>query len=254
MTNKSQDGFIHILVLVAVLAGAGFIASANTRITKEFPANINQSVLGEEKTKVQTEGKKIKAKVEDDGSIKVEFEEKKLKLKYVTENGKVKVEAEDEASDEAKISEKELENAQNELENELEKDGIKIGTQSGETIITKNNFSTLTRFPLSINPDTRQLTVNTPAGSKVVAVLPDQAIQNMLTNNIFNKIATSSGSFKLETKGDELVYEVNGEKTYKILGLVPVVTSSTAFVSAQSGKVVAQNQSLLTSFINLLSF
>ena len=45
-------------------------------------------------------------------------------------------------------------------------------------------FSVESDFPLSVNPATRELTITTPACAKVVAILPQQAIDNMLTAGI----------------------------------------------------------------------
>lgn len=226
-------------------------AKSSNSGSPEFPKTKTETISPTGiKSKTQTEGKKseteietpdgrkIKTKVEDDGTTKVEVEHGQLKLK------------DDELG---------------ELEDELAEDNIKIATGSGKTVLAKNNVAAFTDFPLSIDVGTNQLIVTTPAGQKVVAVLPDQAVQNLLATGIVNKIEQSSdpnltselgqlgGVVKLEIRNNEVVYKVKGIKTHNLLGFIPVDTSTTAFVSAQTGQPVAQEQSLFTNIVDLLS-
>lgn len=229
------------------------------------------------KSKTQTEGKKseteietpdgqkIKTKVEDDGTTKVEVEHGQLKLKYVLENGQIKLKAENEQGQEVELKDEELEGVENEIENELGEDGIEIATGSGKPILTRNNVAALTDFPLSVDVGTNRLIVTTPAGQKVVTVLPDQAVQNLLATNIVNKIGqvsdtdlTSglenlSGVVKLEIRDDEVVYRVKGTKTHRLLGFILIDTTTTVFVSTDTGQPVAQERTVLTNIIDLLS-
>lgn len=226
-----------------------------------------QSVSSKQEMEIETSsGQKIKTKVEDDGTTKVEIEQGKLKVKYSVENGKIKLETENEASEGSKLSEKEEDDAQDELENELEKEGIKIATTGGQLAIAKNKYAATTNFPLSIDVNTRQLIVTTPAGQKVVTILPDEAIQNMLATGVISKIESQAadaslnqdlgsldGVVRLEERDSEMVYKIKGEKDRKLFGIIPISTSTTAYVSAQSGKLVAEDQSLLANLIKLLS-
>ncbi len=309
-----ETGSVHILALIAVLVVGGLIVSSRIQITKEFPVNTQQNVLGEtedksaeqakeatqkaaeqvketsqkaaerrketSKTQVQVQsvsqkqeteietasGQKIKTKVEDDGTTKVEIEQSKLKVKYSVENGKIKLETENEASDEFGLSETEISDVEDELENELEKEGVKIASRGGQLAIAKNKFAATVNFPLSVDVSTKQLIVTTPAGQKVVTILPDQAIQNMLATGVINKIESQAadaslnqdlgsldGVAKLEEKGNEMVYKIKGEKNRKLLGIIPVSTQTTAYVSSQTGNLVAEDQSLLANLIKLFS-
>lgn len=312
--KSKEAGFANVLVLVAVFAAAGLIATSRIQTTKVFSTGPSQNVLGEDeskaeeqakevsqkaveqqkeqqqqvaeqqkevlKTQVQTQsegskqetevetanGQKIKTKVEDNGVTKVEVEQGKLKLKYSVENGETKVEAENEASGEAKLSETEVKDAEDELENELEKEGVKIATGGGHLAIAKNKYAATTNFPLSVDVNTKQLIVTTPAGQKAVTVLPDQAIQNLLATGVISKIESQAsdvilnkdlgnldGVAKLEERDNEMVYKVEGMKNHKLLGIIPISVPTTAYVSAQSGNVIAQDQSLLANLLDLLS-
>lgn len=213
---------------------------------------------GKSETEVETEEGKIKTKVEDDGRVKFEIEKGKLKIKF--KNGRLKIEREHEGTDEADFDKQELEDdideLEDEIEQELEDDGIEIASSSGGLIIKKNKIRARTSFPLSVNPETNELVVTTPSGVKTVTILPDRAVENMLAKGVLSEVdkEESEDSVEIETKKDELVYKIKGEKDHKFLGFIPLKTVITAFVSAQTGQLTAQEQSLLSQIISRLSF
>src|SRR3990167_5911446 len=275
--SKTQAGVIHLLTLL-VVAGLGLFVAGNIPTTKNLVST--QSVLGENeeakkteerqkedsKSKIKTEGnkqeteietadgQKIKTKVEDDGTTKVEIERGQLKVKYVLENGTFKLKAENESGKEVELEDDELD----EVESELEDDGIKIASATGRPVLSRNNIGAQTDFPLSIDIGTNQLIVTTPAGQRVVTVLPDQAVQNLLAANILNSVdstdttgelETLDSVVKLEMRNGEVVYRVKGVKKRRLLGLFNVDNSTTVFVSSESGLPVAQEQSLLANIV-----
>lgn len=242
---------------------------SKSKIESISPTGIKSKAETEGKkreTEIETPtGQKIKTKVEDDGTTKVEIEQGKLKLKYKFENGQLKLKAENEQGKEVEVDDEKLDEMGDEAEEELEKKGIRIATGSGKPVLAKNNVAALTDFPLSVDVATNQLIVTTPAGQKVVTILPDQAIQNLLDTNIINKVDSStdssltdelgqlSGVVKLETKNDKVVYKVKGTKSHRLLGFIPVDASTTVFVSAETGETVETEQPLITNIIDLLS-
>src|SRR3989344_1388150 len=290
--SKTQAGIVYLLTLL-VIAGLGLFVAGNIPTTKNLAST--QSVLGENeeakkaeelakeeakkteeqqkedsKSKIKTEGnkqeteietadgQKIKTKVEDDGITKVEIERGQLKVKYVLENGTFKLKAENESGKEVELEDDELD----EVESELEDDGIKIASATGRPVLFRHNLGAQTDFPLSIDIGTNQLIVTTPAGQRVVTVLPDQAVQNLLAANIINSVdstdttgelETLDSVVKLEMRNGEVVYRVKGVKKRRLLGLFNVDNSTTVFVSSESGLPVAQEQSLLANIVDSLS-
>lgn len=220
---------------------------------REFKVKTS-SESGKSETEIESEEGKFKSRIEDDGRIKVEIERGKLKVKF--ENGRLKIEREHEGTGEADFDEEDIDDIEDEIEQELLDDGIEIATSSAGVIIKKNNRRARTHFPLSINPETNELIVTTPAGVKVVTILPDQAVDNMITKSILSEVEKEEGedSVEIETRNSELVYKIKGEKGHKFLGFIPLKTAITAFVSAQTGQLTAQEQSLLSGIIDRLSF
>ncbi len=144
----------------------------------------------------------------------------------------------------------------------MEKEDVKIATAGGQTALVNKRVGALSSFPLSINPVTRELTVTTPAGTKIVTVLPQQAIDNMLASKVMtdvmgekvdNELASIPSLVRLEEKNGVLVYKVKGTKTHKLFGFIPIKTGVTAFVSAENGQVVTSTDSLLGRILNRLA-
>lgn len=226
----------------------------------------NTSGASERKeTEVTTsEGVKVKTKIEDDGSRKVEVESDGVRFKFEEQEGEVKLKVENEAGEEIRTRDR-LREAQ-ELEDELEDDEVEIASRDGEMEIEHNAVRARVNFPLSIDPLTRQLTVTTPAGIKTVAVLPDAALVRLLASGLLSDIASgstepqvatdsaaTSGSFELTLEGNHLVYEVHGTKQHRLFGFIPVTTPRTVTVSALTGDIVSQTQTWLSGFVDLLS-
>lgn len=243
-------------------------------ITKTKTENVSSAGLkaktksedNKRETEIETlDGQKIKTKIEDDGTTKIEVENGSVKLKYVAENGIMVLKAENESGKEINLAENDLDELEDSLSDELENEGIDISTASGKTTFSKNSIAASTNFPLSIDVVTKQLVVATPQGQKIVTVLPDVAVSNLLRTGIVNMIDSSTdtgtssdlgtldGVVRLTVRDNESVYEVKGAKKQKLFGVIPVSTPKTVFVSTKTGEPIAQEESLLSNIIDRLS-
>lgn len=254
-------------------------AKKDTEKSSSGPSsNINASVRSFEPIKIKAEsegnkreteietlnGQKIKTKIEDDGTTKIEIEDGSLKLKYRIENGQVVLKAENEQGEEVELSDDKLNELEDAVEEGLDDDDIKIASTAGRLVVKKNNVAAITNFPLSVDVETNQLIITTPAGQKIVAILPDQAVKNLLATGVVSAIETQDSvtqpqlgiidqAIELEIRNDELVYKINGTKTHRIFGLISVIAPITAFVSTDTGAPVAKQQSILAGIADFLS-
>ena len=225
-----------------------------------------------EGSKIETEietasGQKIKTKVENDGTTKVEIEHGELTVKYIVKDGQVIKKVEDESGNEVELEDSDLDEIENELENDLGDDDIEIATNSGRPAIIKNKVAALTDFPLSIDLGTNQLIITTPKGQKIVTVLPDQAVEALLATGFLNtvnsvqssdeSVTSATGSVdnvvELKVRNGEPVYEIEGTKTFRLFAAIPIEQPVKAIVSAETGEVVAKQQSFVTNVIDFLS-
>lgn len=203
-------------------------------------------------------GSNIKMKVEDNGAVHLEGEGPGgVHFQFQQQpNGEAQLEAVNDKGEKLATASGEAKN----LENELKGKDISISSSDGEMEVSHNGLKVRTHFPLSVNPTTGQLTVTTPAGVKTVAVLPDDAIKNMLANGFLTNVAsgsataTQSGIYQLAMHNGEPVYQISGDKTQRLFGLFPVTTPRTIYVSTQNGQPVAQTQSWLAQLVGFLSF
>ncbi len=189
---------------------------------------------------------------------KIETEKGKFKLKLKTEAGILKLEAETEDENDEDVELGEEEDNEIEIEPDEDEDKIRVATGSGEgqMVISRNRVRARTNFPLSVDLATNELIVTTPNGVKRVAVLPDQAIANLLANDVIDRLETPGTETELElTEEDGLpVYEVAGESDQKLLGLLAVKIKSKIKVSAQTGEVLGTEKTVFDRLIDLFSF
>lgn len=194
-------------------------------------------------TEIETQnGQKIKTKVEDDGTTKVEIEQDDLKIKYEVKNGEVNSVEEDKDEPEDEL----------EGESELDDEELEISTEEERHTVRLNGVSASTNFPLSIDVATNELIVATKDGPKIVAVLPDRAVANLLATGIVDRV-DSETELELQVQNGEPVYQIGGLKRYRFLAFIPVTQPVVSVVSAETGEVVATQQSVWANIVDFLS-
>lgn len=118
-------------------------------------------------------------------SLKVEPKGNSLKVTEVevTEEGE-----EEELGEPTTETEVEVESEESEVE-----DNTTIKANENAALVIKNKLTAQTRFPLRVNTETNELIVITPKGAKVVTVLPDKAVENMLAANVIDYLGGKGG-------------------------------------------------------------
>lgn len=154
------------------------------------------------------------------------------------------------------------------IEDRLGDSQIKVATAGGQLLIAKNGVGALSNIPLQIDLETNELIANTSTGQRVLTVLPDQAVQNMLAANIISRLGSSAVSRAVQSGeistvsqvvtlgelNDEPVYEIEGLQDQKLLGFIRVSIPVTLFVSTNTGDLVSQQKSLPSSILDFFSF
>lgn len=209
------------------------------------------------KTEIKfAEGEKIKTKIKD-GRVRIDVYSGGIKVRYEVRDGRVVVKAETEGGE--GVPEKEL----FKIEDRLDKTGIKIATEGGKIIVARGNVGALSSFPLQIDLGTNQLIASTSAGVKILTVLPDKAVQNILAANVISRLGhpliqdpgltSVADVIALGERNGIPVYEIPGLLDHKLLGFIPMTVETTVFVSAQTGEVVSQEQTIFSSLADFLS-
>lgn len=228
---------------------------AGTRIeTKETPQRTKTEIRFSEEDKIKTEVREDRTRIDVyQGGVKVRYE---------IRDGKTVIKAETEDGQEVKGTEL------FKIVDRLDRSDIKVSTESGKLTVTRNNIGAVSRVPIAVDLNNNELVVNTPAGTRVVTVLPDQAVQNMLAANVISRLGPSVVAKQVQTEevtsiADVItlgerngvpIYEVQGIKDQRLLGFIPVEIPVTAVVSAEDGKLLEEQKTLVSSLINILSF
>lgn len=148
------------------------------------------------------------------------------------------------------------------VEAKMKKEAPKVATMEGKAVVIEKDLGAVSKFPLQIDQKTNALTVTTPAGSKTVTILPDEALNNLLSSRVITEVDSSytKGSLAslsrvvdLEDSNGVLVYKVSGKRKNLVFGLIPIKTSVVAYVSAENGEVIQSSQSFLGRILNRIS-
>jgi hypothetical protein len=90
------------------------------------------------------------------------------------------------------------ESAELEIEEPESKRNVKVRSAGNAFMVIRDKVAAKTNFPLMVNLETNELIVTTPKGSKVVTILPDQAVKNMLAANVLDQLGGKGGLRWLE--------------------------------------------------------
>jgi len=128
-------------------------------------------------TKVIEKGKDVFKEDKQVKKVKIERVNNRLRVTPVvdgTEDVEEEIEIEEEDSVEVEIEDSEGNNS------------TKIRSFGNAYAVIRNRVAAKSNFPLSVNLETNELIVTTKKGSKVVTVLPDAAVNNMLAANVLD--------------------------------------------------------------------
>ncbi len=231
LSNTRIRGFVSILPLfiVVFLIVSGFAVYNQGRNSSV----VSENVLSKSDNKGDGSGTSGETKNEEDENETPEPKET-AEPEETPEPEEFEDEQEVEVKDDGNKSKIKIRSGQNKFE--FQQEGARISVESD--------------FPLSVNPVTRELTVTTPAGSRVVAVLPEQAISNMIVSGV----VTNTTGVDLKTESDgSLAYNIDGTKDEKLLGVFDVAVPKNLIVSAETGQVLTVNQSTFSRILDFLS-
>jgi len=132
------------------------------------------------------------------------------------------------------------------------KDGIEhFEAEKVNVNLSRNN-------PVKVDDKTGELTITTPSGEKTVTFLPEDAVANILGSNSVNELEINSETGKTELKltinsNGVPVYEVEGIKKGRFLGVFSVNIKKTVQISAIDGAEGSVTVSGFDKFLDLLS-
>lgn len=211
-----------------------------------------------------SEAERIKTRTKD-GLTRIDITQGGIKTRFEQKDDRTIVKAEREDGTEVELEDDTI----LKIDERLAKDQIKITTAGdNEFMIQRGQAGAVTKFPLSVDLATNKLTITTAKGEKTVAILPDQAIQNIIAANIVSRIGGQavvdeavkgnlsqiSDIITLGERNGVPIYEIVGISDQKLLGFIPIPVEKTVVVSAQTGEIVSTEQSLTNQITDFFSF
>ena len=121
---------------------------------------------------------------------------------------------------------------------------IKLDDEGSELEIQSNSHSASVKYPLSVDPETNTLAVQTPSGNVTLVILPDVAIENLLKNNKIDVIDSAELEEVSGKSGEEptLEYRIRGTRNVRFFGLFPASPAVEVSVDSQTGEVTSETR------------
>lgn len=240
-----------------------------------LPANkVNPAV---EKNKPNTTVED-KAKIEPTKSttkIKNEKQEEKVINKKEIIDDELENEEEGDENEASESSEPTESEEINELR-AISKFPLRIDTSTNQLIMTKNGVErVLTTLPAKavqnmlrahlkkgLGPKFFQASASaspigtpsaTPTGTPSASATPSASPTEEPIATESADITILENQISLEEENGQIVYKIPAKKKLKLFGIFPITTDLTGFVSAQTGVLIEEKQSLLSRILDLLS-
>ncbi|MBI3619606.1 hypothetical protein HY214_00435 [Candidatus Roizmanbacteria bacterium] len=235
--------------------------------TEQQKANtINQeNEIKKEKVEKSISGMKIEDKLEvkTENKLRVDIGKTGTKIRIKLEGDKAIIKAKQGDKNEVELDEHDALEKVNEA---LKKSEVELH-KTGDTIALKNGeVEAETHLPLSVDPQTNELTVETETGVKKVTVLPKQAVQNLLSKKIITSVQTeiaknpqtareqAQQKTELTQVNGEAVFKIQGVANKRLLGIFNVALPKTILTSAETGEIRKIDESFMSRIFDAISF
>lgn len=256
-------------------SGSSDSGSGDTKIetTTSGGAVIRTEIRDDGEVRTETrfpDGIRVKTR-EEEGRTRTDIYEGGTKLRLERRDGRVIIKLENEAGEELELPEG-AEDEVFKIEERTEENQVRVRSLGNKFVISRAQTGAQTDFPVTVDLNTNELTITTPSGVKVVTILPDQAVANMLAANVIDqvrglaftqdvrRVATGSAATLgnvislTTTRQGVLVYEIPGVSNQRFLGFVPVEIQKTVVVSADTGELVKVNKPFGSTLLDIVSF
>ncbi|MBU0572781.1 hypothetical protein KKH23_02405 [Patescibacteria group bacterium] len=128
-----------------------------------------------------------------------------------------------------------------EVEERGETKKLAIRIIDGEFNIEQKGISVTTSYPINIDPNKNEISVQTPSGARFLSVLPIEAAESALRAKVITRFTDKKASL-IEGDRGELVYVLSGEKVLNLFNLLDYPVEVEASVSVLTGEIVHVEQ------------
>jgi len=125
-----------------------------------------------------------------------------------------------------------------EIEKAREPERVSILADGSGFLIRQRGISAKTVYPLKFKSKEEEITVETESGERFVAVLPYEAVTQIIRSNIISDMEEGGRVELVEREEGELAYKINGKKEISLFRFLNIPVDVSAYVSALTGKVL----------------
>lgn len=277
----NQKGAVNLLIPAAILVATAIIASSNITTSTNNGALVKGVLIAKSENGNGNSGNNNGSQNNQGGRSDEAKEKNDARAAQDDNNSRNNGNQE---KDDRKNNKSSIQQQRNEStkEAELEDDEDNESSESADI----NELRSISKFPLRIDTATNQLIMTKDGVERVLTVLPAKAVQNMLRAHLkkglgpkffgnatpsatptstpsasSGPVATESANItvlenqiSLEDDNGQPVYKIPAKQQLRLLGLLPITTDLTGYVSAQTGAIIREQQSLLARLLALLSF
>ena len=172
------------------------------------------------------------------------------KVSLAKKDGKVSLSV-SEKNQEKSLDVSGLEGSLIEIEERPQTKMIRVGTAGERFTIEEGGYTAMTDYPISINPQNAELSVEAPSGIRYVVVLPSEAVGSLIKAKVANQVEGTGQIFLQEESGKELSYKVMGKRVINVFNLVDFGVPVSAWVSASTGEIVSTD---IPTWLKVLGF
>ncbi|OGC76135.1 hypothetical protein A2619_02135 [candidate division WWE3 bacterium RIFOXYD1_FULL_39_9] len=118
---------------------------------------------------------------------------------------------------------------------------------SGNTFrITRSGIGVESLFPMTVDPDTGQIFVNTPAGDVELKAMPDTVVEKAQLSSV--------DTVNLEDVDGEVKYVLSGERSERLFGVFKMQIPMELTFDPSTGELLDTTQSIFIKVLDIFSF
>lgn len=119
---------------------------------------------------------------------------------------------------------------------------LAIGIDGDGFSLSQSGIAAKTIFPISVDPGSKKISVETPSGKRFLSILPKDAYLGLVRAKILNRLSGSQGLELTEAGGGDLYYKIHGERVLNLFNIYELPVEVSADVSASTGEVLYIDQ------------
>lgn len=290
---SNQKGAVHLLLPLVVLVTISLVAFSRVQTTTKFEDSNVQGVIAKNdnnnpgRGSAENRGNSV-SEVRSSSKTQTSSETSKNDNKETGNKENKTGTSVSPTGAKSKIQPKTVITKEAERENEVEDEATESAGQDESEGLQE--LRSISKFPLRIDTSTNQLIMTKNGTERVLTTLPAKAVANMLRAHLkkglgpkffqatpsATPVSTSSATpsaspeeepissdsaditvledqMSLEEENKQIVYKIPAKKRLKLFGFIPVTTDLTGIVSAQTGVLIEEKESLLSKILSFLS-